>query len=427
MKKITMTLTRKDIIPASSSYIKLDIAFFYIALAVFLFANYFGSLSFSQEFSAAWERFRDFLGIIVIVFLTLKILIQSTPINTLLFLLIGSFICALIGLNSGDTSLLFLILFICAGKDVNLRGIAKTVLTVSAIVFLLDIVLLHFSIASLININDSRSLFGFRTSLGFSHPNTFGRQLMVIGFAVAILWGTQKRGLTTLCLLGLSILTFALADSRTSLLGIFLTIGIIWLKEPQSPYDRNRLFLLVEILVLLLFCFSIYVMVFYNPESPFFNWLNKLTSYRAEFWHGYYSYYSLSLFGCKIDPGVVRNIYGGSAQLDGSYPTMLLEFGLVPTLIFMCLIIALFEKAKKSTGSIIGVLLLFTALLIGLFENSAFSLSFNFLLLELSCIVLHTDLASFVGENRGAKRLLRNDSQANPSHLVRIRQSSRTS
>jgi len=214
---------------------------------------------------------------------------------------------------------------------------------------------------------------------GFTHANSGGFFFlnMFLAKIVADISITKERMVTSKTIIvdivmGLICfyMIYFVFKCRTGAVVFLLTIMLIWIfrKIKYKKIFKYILFALHPILLSLTYLFAKW---YPNPITDF---LNIIFSSRLFLLHYHIMNNSITLFGNSVDYG--------RYTLDSSYMTMLLQYGLIPSFLFVIGSILVFNKAwRKKDGYIIVATIAF--LIYGFTENGIFDIFINFTYLYL--------------------------------------------
>lgn len=367
---------------------------FYIGFGILCFSNVVSDIAYVEPVKIAWESIRDVLGMAAICCFSLKFVFQVRELRNRVLSVLALILGIIIRVISGDSTFFFLCLMVLCVDDVRVSVLAKILMCSITTGFIVCLISNALSLTVCNDIYDTRSILGYRRALGFSHPNTLGKILVAYSGASVIAYGSRRSAAGVVILLLTLATALFVADSRTATVGIagMTTIFLI------GHSNRFHRFNLKKIALVFLFgglILTLTTMVFYNESSEFDTIVNTVLSYRPEFWHRFYEYYGVGLFGNALLSGTVLNIYGSDAQLDGAYSTALIQYGLLATLIIGYFVVILFLKTKQGRNNELPLSVLIVYLIIGLMENYALSPIYNFVLVGAGCYLNNNQSGQF--------------------------------
>lgn len=228
-----------------------------------------------------------------------------------------------------------------------------------------------------------------RSSMGFSHPNIFGAFVFSI-YCEYLYINHQK--LRTIFLIFLSLLvTFIISyfsDSRGSYLSVILLCGmVLFYRFPIfKVFDNKLVKTAINYSFVIFALFSVFLSLKYVPTSNFFLKLDSILSGRIKFGNMFLNDYSIKLLGNRLHlVGTYEAHLTGqrSLILDNSYIKLILQYGVIPFLIFMISYIKT-SKIMYNKSDYVFVIIFFIYAIRGLTENILFGLYGNIFLLYLS-------------------------------------------
>ena len=222
-------------------------------------------------------------------------------------------------------------------------------------------------------------------SLGFGHPNTAGRVVLICyllwicGYKTAanVKWtqGTLVGGAV-----------FVVTGSRTSAALILLAPFVVLVARKLSKRARVYSGILIGLLPLILLVFT-YATAQLLPISSFVNQLDLLLSNRIFLNYYAFSHNDLTLFGQMAQltdsSGTIynniRNFYNWSVTIDSTYAVMLISYGVVPSIIFaVCAFIAC-RRAGRA-GDVLALTAAFMLVIYAFNESQMISVTNSFFL-----------------------------------------------
>lgn len=208
---------------------------------------------------------------------------------------------------------------------------------------------------------------------GFTHPNVGGEWIAMMliskmyvdnynGFKIRTTRGLLNCIFYMLCLL----ISYCFLKCRTSI--IIVAISLVCLLFYNNIRFKNRFIKkTTEFVQPFILIFSVVGAIIY----PFYgtNILDIKLAHRIYLCHYHYLMNGFSLFGKLIDYS--------KYTLDNSYMSFLLQFGIIPMLIYTVFSILVIKKAwKQKDGAIISIAI--ALFLFGYMENGIFDLTTNF-------------------------------------------------
>ena len=278
-----------------------------------------------------------------------------------------------------DYSLLFLVFLLFYMQGIDFNSFIKKDMYFRIIAIIL--VLLAYKLGLTDNYYALRENGLVRSSMGFSHPNSFGIYIMCI-CADYIYLKLGKLKLYDYIIFSILIYIISIySNSRTSQIAILmLLIFCIIINKFKFDFTKSKtakMFILG--LPFLLILISLYLGMNFEYNSKFSS-LNKILSGRLSYANYYLNHYSFNLFGNNLL--TTSNLINQDKPLilDNSYLTLLLKFGVVSTIIFICIIEKImidgFRKENKTL-----ILIMIVLLITSFSENYLFQYQTNVFLL----------------------------------------------
>ena len=278
------------------------------------------------------------------------------------------------------TEVLYLFTTMLVIKEEKMLTIAKILLIVYGLLFMVITGL------SLLNIAPNyfpiyfESHLRSRFSLGFVHPNSTGAAFLSFLFLVFLTFGQKLKVWLIFLLLGALLVMNYYVDSRTVFyLGLMLFGYVLLdkLNEKGSRLLRKLTELTALVTPLLLLIFSYVTAYFFNPEISTFQMLNRLLSSRLTLSHRFVMEYPLRPFGQVVHFYITETEWN---VLDNGYLNVMLNLGIIYILFILCFtgyIIFRLNKMGYRYAPLIGILVY----IYGLTEQSFMTIPFNILLL----------------------------------------------
>lgn len=215
-----------------------------------------------------------------------------------------------------------------------------------------------------------------RNSLGFFHPNTLAMFFMVITFEYLYLNKSKMSIFKFLVVLVLSVIATKITDSRTSL---YCTIGLIIaiifnVKQRKKIFNKKFLNFIISNCFLIFLLLSFIISIMYLNGITYANKLDILFNNRISYQAFFVKNYPITLFGNNV-------IY--DITLDNGYLKLLLNFGLIPAIIYAFIYLFNFKKGIQR-DSVYMVILIFI-LIYSLCESSMLYVSYNVFFLYVFC------------------------------------------
>lgn len=287
---------------------------------------------------------------------------------------------------SGSWNILLLLLFLIAGREVNLRKIAICVLCTNVAVIFLTVICANNGIIKKTTFIAGNGM-PERQAFGFTHPNLFGLAVVTACCAYAVLQ-YRKFGWKDLLIYGVAFYAcYELAYSRTSAISILLIVFLSLFVTIDQHGRWDKLILVLGSLAFLgLSLFSIWLMVYFKPSISWMSNLNSMMTGRLDLMHHYFETYRVHMFG--FDFSKMQENYRGYYDTficDNAFAHVVLESGIVvAALLFLAYeyvllrgLIVYGELTPELFGLIIFAFVAFS-------ESGAFWVCVNFCLVALA-------------------------------------------
>ena len=293
-------------------------------------------------------------------------------------------------LCSGDFALMEFAVIVIAAKDIPARKLVKVFAIIKAAAIVLTLALAAAKI--LPNIVYENTDQADHYTYGFCHRNVLGANMAVLCLAWFYLRYKKLQLWDYALWVVLTAATYLLADSRTSLLIMVLSIGMVfachWYEERILKMPRMR-----QILVgcfVGLFLISLVCTVFYKRYDPFWEFVDKIFTKRLRFAHQCLDTYGFSLFGQEMDFVSTLDAQNDAEAtrliLDNAYMRGLLHNGIIPCALFLFAYCKSLDRAwlRKNLPLIVGMAVM---AIYGMSERFMLDVYYNFPLL-VACLTL---------------------------------------
>lgn len=287
---------------------------------------------------------------------------------------------------SGSWNILLLLLFLIAGREVDLHKIATCVLCTNVAVILLTVICSNSGIIEKTTFIAGNGM-PERQAFGFTHPNLFGLAVVTACCAYAVL-RYRKFGWMDLLIYGVAFYAcFELAYSRTSAISVLLIVFLSLFITIDRRGRWDRLILALGSLAFLgLSLFSIWLMVYFKPSISWMNNLNSMMTGRLDLMHHYFETYGVHMFG--FDFSKMQENYRGYYDTficDNAFAHIVLESGIVVAgLLFFAYEYVLLRSLVirgELTPELFGLIIF---AFVAFSESGAFWFCVNFCLIALS-------------------------------------------
>lgn len=326
------------------------------------------------------------IRIVSTLVLGVRILVQRFQAKQyVLCLVVGSCVLASTFI-SGSWNILLLLLFLIAGREVDLRKIAICVLCTNVTVIFLTVICANNGIIKKTTFIAGNGM-PERQAFGFTHPNLFGLAVVTACCAYAVLQ-YRKFGWKDLLIYGVAFYAcYELAYSRTSAISILLIVFLSLFVTIDKHGRWDKLILVLGSLAFLgLSLFSIWLMVYFKPSISWMSNLNSMMTGRLDLMHHYFETYGVHMFG--FDFSKMQDNYRGYYDTficDNAFAHVVLESGIVvAALLFLAYeyvllrgLIVYGELTPELFGLIIFAFVAFS-------ESGAFWVCVNFCLVALA-------------------------------------------
>ena len=355
---------------------------FYIAFALCAFATLMSRTTFVSVLGITKDLFVVLAYGISAFLLLLKLLFEREKSWRFAFALI-LVVVAIISYWVADAwrfSVLFL--FIAAGKDISIRGLAAIALALQLIVlvptlcFALSGHISSFTVNRLVD-----GVWMSRSSYGYSHPNMLGQVFLVIAASYAALRFPRFYGADLLVYTGAALAAALLVWSRTATIAIVL-VAVLAVCAPRIVQSRQGM-RTAALAALLGFCvlaaFSLGMMAWYNPDVPWMNTIDSILSKRFTMAHRFFEVFPPQPFGREYMAVKVDDFLQEAP--DNAYARALLKQGIIPAFLLGALVFAaLLRYVWRAVWDACTAGLLVYAV-VGLMEMYATNFTLNYFLI----------------------------------------------
>lgn len=379
---------------------------FYIAYTMAIFYWMFTNVKYISDF-------RSIIINIVYVLLTFLCIIQAKKYSVKTILLIGISIL-IIGISwqvSNSNTLIVLLLFIVASKSINFKDLVKYDIKIK-IAFLLIIVLLYY-LGLTENYFMYRSDGALRSSMGLSHPNTFGVYIFSICCEyIYIRYPNLKIKELILLLIATFVIDY-FSDSRGSTYSmIILILGIVFINKKHTKIlEKKAIQNIILSLFIIFTILSLWTANEYSKGNEIMYKLNEILSGRIRFSSQFLNDYSAKLFGNSMELLGVKEANETGKQalvLDNAYVKLILQYGILSYLLFGLSVYISFRYAFKNKDYAFCIIFCIY-ILRGFTGNVLFSLYGNIFLLYISNYLYNKKIVN--GESNENKKNMEKDKE----------------
>ena len=343
-------------------------ALYYFAFILWTIETFIGVFTKFYLVGDFFEQQKMFIQVCVICMLVLKLFLDSYSWYILVFFTIVLTIFAFVSIISNNKTILNLLIFSFACKNVELKKLAYLcfwiVLSLSMIVFLLFI----FDF-----IKDETVYRGFflRRSLGLGHPNRLGEVVFILFFSFILMLSDLNRKIiivSSFISIIIGCIVYSITDCRTFILCIFL----FWVWKfciSFRLFSRCNKFINKCLLIFFLIIMFVLFYLVVNIEVPSSQLVNTLLSGRISS-----SNYYLNAIGWSFW-GKTFSVDDFNVPFDMCYVYLLLKYGIFGTTIFLLLLIrGMYANLDQQYLFVISLLILFY----GFFERSLFDITMSY-------------------------------------------------
>lgn len=364
--------------------ISADVAIYYFAFALYLISYMIKYININYGYAVTM------LHLLCLGFICIKILLQGF--KTLIYLLLMSILLALSLLSfyfTSDRTILFLSLFVIASDKIQIKSLAKISLAVISIVMITVVMCSSFGVIDAVY--QVRDGFGLRSSLGFSHPNRFGSNMLALAIAYAIIKFPVYSTVDTVIYSSISCIIMAVSDSRTAAISVVLVMVLSAICSKCYGKKIQKMLLVVMCCTFIVVVFiSFYFMSSYDPAISWMRQFDELLSGRLNLANSYYRAYSFSSFGRSYSDLLLLVGTQKTVMIDNSYVNLLIVFGLVPTVLYLFGYLTLFLYAIKAEILSACVFGAFMYACVGFTECLTIDFAMNYCLIGVATLYSHT-------------------------------------
>lgn len=290
---------------------------------------------------------------------------------------------------SGENYFLWLALFVLCGIGVDIEALARISLfvSVSAIIF----------VCALLNVGLVRDVLiygtnGVRHSLGFVHPNTLARYLVVASISYLVSHYNGSIFANLAMALSCAFIAQMVTGSRTAvLLLVFQAILLVFFSRVHNFELKLTVLKVLFVGAFVLIIASFYFMFCYNIQVPLHNRLNFLLSDRLALAKLYAEVAPFAFFGRDFSS---LGFYGlpSNFTVDNAWCHLFLREGIIPTVLLLAGVFVLIIHAILSNhidGICLGLLLM---VVYSCSETVGIMVDSNYFLIAMAPIVLGNHL-----------------------------------
>ncbi len=365
--------------------------YFYLSFFCYIAATYCSTLAFSMDWIDASSFIQTILQATSIVMLSFHVILRGqfrinyeTVLEVLLLLL--GVACSL---TASYYSFFWLIVFSVEGRRADMHIVARIVLALSLFTILFGAVGCYLGFLESVVSEGSRSRF----ALGLSHPNLSGLMFFTFYVAYSYIRFSAFSFLDYLIGFCCALTVWFTSQSRTAAFILcLLMLGVYIVKRLNQGEMIEHYSKIIRLLalgtVLAVIFLSIIFMFAYDSANPIDDFLNRLLSGRLYYLNYAWDYFPPKLFGQNLNSVEIVNYWEGvtwiskGLLLDNAIGNLLVRHGYIAMILTVGASL-LYVKRGVIVDSLINEQVLFFLIffIYGLFEQYAFNIAFNFLLI----------------------------------------------
>lgn len=307
-----------------------------------------------------------------------------------IFFLIA-FICSAIAWIISDSSTLaILILFIIAARNIEFDSIVRYDIKIR-IAFTIVIILFY-----VIGFTDNYIMYRedgtIRSSMGFSHPNTFAIHVFLICAEFIYLRYKIITWKDYVLVIAISFLVDFLSDSRASQIAIFLLLaGTFLCKITKSKILENVVIKnLIPYLFILFTILSLILCIFYNSDNFIMEKIDDILSGRIRLAKEFLEEFKITPFGNNLELIGEENAKEKDVEprvLDNAYINIILQYGIINYIILAFIMYKILKISLKEKNYIFCIIMC-VYIIRGMTGNGSYSLQTNTFLLYFSHLMI---------------------------------------
>lgn len=315
---------------------------------------------------------------------------------------------------SGENYFLWLVLFVISSFDTEYRTLARLALISSIFTISFSMISLKAGLARDVVVYGSN---GLRHSMGFIHPNTFGRFLVVVAVAFSTAHFKTRPVIDLIVAALCAAIAYFITGSRTSVLLLLCLAALLVLFSLVKSAGAKKIVLsALFVITIILISSSFYFMLNYDYASPFQRSLDSLLSGRLSLAHAYVNLGPLTLFGRDYPEAL---LYGlpASFTVDNAWCHLLLRAGIVPTALLLLGEVTLLwrvVRAGRMDGFSLGLVLM---MLYSVSETVGIMIETNFYLVAIAPVVLSGSYSLRQAWLRGSQKTIQ-DAGCDGNHVL---------
>lgn len=330
-----------------------------------IFSSRYMSLVEDADALFAFLNYSLFSLFIICIILVYKVN-KSTWIDIIIILLFG--ISVLVTKQNGFLVNFCLVFILC--KYIDFRKLLITFLWVSLISLIIIYLGDLFDIYPNLHIDLYRENGAERHLMGFLFPTMLPNYFYHFVLCYLIIRGNKLINIELLCIFLINYILFQMTDTRAVYYLINLLCSLLFINKVlkisyRSPLGIGYLFK-YSTLFSYIICFltAVYLQCYFNPDIEWMLNIDKALSGRL--WLGNYGFneYGVHLFGSNIEYVSFANVTTekGYFYIDSSFQQLLINYGLIPSLILAIGFTKLAYLIIKNNNVNFGIVLIFLML-----------------------------------------------------------------
>lgn len=353
------------------------------------YITFFSILSFGKGLGLDFnDKMFLLLGVIASIFLVFQVVLYKYTWVDIFKILFWIGFSIIILANAGKTTVFISIITIILAKNINYNKLMKCIFITRLISFVIVVTL---SIIGIIDNDvytkiDEKGIEILRYSLGFSHPNITFLNFFILVTLYVYLKNKNIKLVNYLVIIISAIVLYKITYSRTGLISIFIVIFFSVLFNRIS-FDKNKIFKNIIIFIpSIAGVGSLCISYFYNSSNKVMSFINEILTGRLELGHRFLMNYKINLFGQEIIES--SNLDGAYLRIDNGYISLILVYGLISFLLFLC-IQTLLLKRLFNEKRYYDILLIVVFLIYGISENYIYNIFVNISLIFINDILFN--------------------------------------
>lgn len=312
-------------------------------------------------------EFTNIIKDIALVILIINFFLQSKKYKRkeFIILLLVISLSTIISFFSKDKEIIKIVLLVCTAISIDFSKFIKYDFKLKLISTIIIVICYYLNLTEVYY--SYREDGKLRSSMGFSHPNTFGGFIFSIVCDLIYLRKEKLNLLDVIIILLSSFVVSYFSDSRTSQISIILVlIGSLFLKFDKLKILETKIVkLFINNSFIIFSIISFLLAYFFVKDNPLAVHLNESFSGRISYIAQFFDEYNVNLFGREIEIiGTHKSrIIGTKAWiLDNSYAMILLRYGLTTFLMMTICLNQFFKYAYKHNKYVVIIMYTFLIL-----------------------------------------------------------------